>query len=295
MRLSSLPRLRCPACVTRGVESAFDLDAVRVGGREDGGVAGDFIEGYLVCRACREAFPVLGGVPVLPRDLVRHLQTHGNVYRRTPIADPRVTRYVLGHARNGEDFVPFPEVVAHYADLLPADPTRPASSPAPVDAALDEALLTAGARGPALDVGCGVGRGTFVLAARTGDALGIDRSVARVRRARNVRMAEQFSLPAPGAPSGDEIPLDLGRLARDAADFLVADSGALPFPAGAFATVVLRSADGEGAFPDRAAARREAERVLAPGGTLLLERERAAGIAPAFDAVRVGHAPATVP
>ena len=58
---------------------------------------------------------------------------------------------------------------------------------------------------------------------------------------------------------------------------------ALPVATGAFAVVVLRRMDGEGAFADPAAARREAERAVAEGGVLLVEREVAGG--PCFEPV----------
>src|SRR5207247_2496266 len=167
VRKETVDRLRCPAC-----GGGFEVDPIRSGGGEDGGVPGDLVEAYLVCLACRLAYPVVGGIAVLPRDVPRHLRTHGNVYRRVPIADPRVTRYVLGHARGGDDHVPFEEVVAHYADLLPPLPGRPAVPLSPIDAALDDALRALPARGTGLDVGCGVGRGVFVLAGRLGEALG---------------------------------------------------------------------------------------------------------------------------
>jgi SAM-dependent methyltransferase len=262
-----VPRLRCPACRARGRDAAFELDPIRVGGGEDGGVLGDVVEAYLVCASCRAAWPVLGGVPVLPADLRAHLGSHGNVYRRIPIADPRLTRFVLGQARGGSDVVPFAEVVARYGDLLPPD-DGPARRLAATDAALAGALDRLGAaRGPALDVGCGVGRSTFLLAERFGEAVGIDRSMARVRRARNVQSAFEFHLPPGDGPK--EVPIDLSRLARERADFAVADAAALPFAAGTFGVVVVRDADAEGPFADLDPVRAEARRVAGPAGIVL--------------------------
>jgi hypothetical protein len=278
VRSEAVDRLRCPAC-----GGGFEVDPIRVGGGEDGGVPGDLVEAYLVCRGCRAAHPLLGGIAVLSRDVPRHLRTHGNVYRRVPIADPRVTRYVLGNARDGVDHVPFEEVVARYADLVVPVPGRAPAAPAPVDAALDDALRALPARGFGLDVGCGVGRGVFVLAGRLDGALGLDRSVARVRRAHNVQRTDEFRVRGAGDAAGDESPLDLSRLRRDAVDFAVADPEALPVATGAFDVVVLRARDGEGTLADAAGARREAERALAPGGTLLVEREEN-GV-PSFDVV----------
>jgi SAM-dependent methyltransferase len=267
VRDAVVPRLRCPACGGRGQDAPLELDPIRVGGGEDGGEAGDVLEGYLVCSSCRAAWPVLGGVPVLSADLRAHLGSHGNVYRRIPIADPRLTRFVLGQARGGSDVVPFAEVVDRYGDLLP-EGVPAARTLGAADAALAAAIDRHGpARGPALDVGCGVGRGTFLLAERFGEAVGVDRSVARVRRARNVKSAAEFHLPP--ADGGKEVPIDLARLSRERADFAVADADALPFAAGAFGVVVLRERDGEGAFGNPDAVRAEARRVAGPDGVVL--------------------------
>lgn len=238
--------------------------------RDDAGVERELSEGYLVCRTCRAAYPVLAGTAILPVDVKAHLATHGNVYRRLSIPDPRLARFLLSNAGEGADFVPFDEVVARYADLLPFDATRPAKPMSARDARLDEAIRNGGGIGPALEIGCGVGRGTFVLAARTGDAIGVDRSVARVRRARNVETTDEFRLPVVDLKTS-ETPIELSRLARRDVDFLVADPEALPFADGTFATVVVRDGDGEGAFVDDARVNSEALRIARPNGLVLVE------------------------
>jgi SAM-dependent methyltransferase len=249
-----VPLLRCPV-----TGDPLELDVVRREGD-------DLLEGFLVGTRAREVRPLLAGVAVLPEDLRAHLRAQGAVYWRTPLAEPRLARLVLGRAGRGFDLVPIAEVVARYGDLAGVAPA------APEDVALG-ALLSAHApaRGLGLDVGAGVGRGTFVLAGRLGRALGVDRSVARVRRARNLSVTrEHFFLPADPEGRVREAPVDLSGLPREGADFAVADPGALPLEDRAFDVVVLRAADGRGAWPDPARAVAEAARVTRPGGLLLL-------------------------
>jgi hypothetical protein len=254
----SVDRLRCPRCLGEGVESSFETDLLR----EDEGDAlpGDVLEAFLVCRRCRAVRPVVQGIAVAPRDVEAHLASRGNVYRRAVVHEPRLARFLLSRVGSGADVVPFEEVVSRYGDV--ATPAAPSD---PRDAALDAALRDAGADGPALDVGCGVGRATFRLAARCGDAIGVDRSDARLRRARHVQAAAEFLLPR---PEGD-VPVDLARLPRADVDWVAADPDRLPFAAGAFATVAVGDGDGLGPWLDAAAVRRECERVLAAGGVLL--------------------------
>ena len=188
MREAWIPLLRCPV-----TGEPYDLDATRA-------TPGEVTEGFLVARGGREVRPVLAGLAILPRDLQAHLKAHGEVYERMPLADSRIVRFVLGAVgHEGFDRVPFAEVIARYGDLVPPGTYDEPPEPAPEDAAL--AALLSGLDGTfhrALDVGCGVGRGVFVLLARAESALGIDRSVARARRARNVAVTQaDFFLPAP--------------------------------------------------------------------------------------------------
>jgi uncharacterized protein YbaR (Trm112 family) len=259
----------------------FDLDAARRAGPE-------LVEGFLVSRDERAVHPLLAGVAVLPPDVLRHLKEQGAVYWRTPILDPRVGRFVLGRAGRGTDVTPFEEVVRRYGDLLPPDDGSELLPMAAEDVALGRLLVEhAPASGLGLDVGCGVGRGVFVLAARLGEALGIDRSLACVRRARNVAVTrEDFFLPRrPGTRK--EVAVDLSGLHREGTDFAVGDAACLPLGDAAFDVVVLRAGDGRGAWAARERAVEEATRVLAPRGLLVLD---AALPAPGAPLVRLGEA-----
>ncbi len=268
MDASWFPHLRCPVTGT-----PYDADPTRIAGME-------VSEGFLVARGGREVRLILAGLAVLPRNLDAHLGAYGNVYERMPAGDSRIVRFVLGRAGHAEyDTVPFDELVLHYGDLVPADLVDEAASLAAEDAALARLLAALELpAGPGLDVGCGVGRAVFVMREYVPRALGVDRSIARARRARNVATTHaDFFLPPAAGVSGKEVPLELDRLRRDGVDFVVADAESLPFSGAVFGLVRLRQGDGLGPWTDAAAAHREAVRVLAPGGILVCEGEEAPG------------------
>lgn len=261
MHRAWLEVLACPAC---GLP--FELDATRQAGSE-------LVEGFLLCQGCLEVRFLAGGSAILPRDLKHHLRSQGGVYRRTPLADPRVVRFVLARLGAGEDHVPFDEVTRRYGDLALEEQAR--TPPAPEDAALEDLAARAAARAPlgrALDLGTGVGRGAFVLAGHAARVMGVDRSAARIRRARNLAVTEQgFRIPVPG-PTRREVDLALERLPRRSVDVAVVDPEHLPFQARSFDLVVWRDGDGHGAWPRPELVAAEVRRVVREGGVVVRPR-----------------------
>lgn len=262
MKRAATELLVCPR-----TRAPFDLDAIRTA--ED-----EVVEGFLVSRDERRVYPIVAGIAVLPVALSAHLRHQGNVYRRSPMNDPRLARFLLGRAGTGYVVVPFEEVVGHYRDLAADPPPGYETTPHPEDAAL--AALAAdhlgdrSRRGRGLVVGSGVGRTVFVLCETLARVLGVDRSAACVRRARNIAVTvEDFFLPAPKGSGLKEIPLDLRTLRRDGADFVVADGADLPFADRSLDLVLLQPGDSLGRWDDADRALAEARRVLLPGGLLV--------------------------
>jgi uncharacterized protein YbaR (Trm112 family) len=271
----------------------FDLDVIRVAEPE-------IVEAFLISQDERTVYPIIAGVAVLPADLKTHLRLQGNVYRRSPINDPRLGRFLLGQAGTGYVVVPFDEVVGHYQDLAEDPPDGYDTERHPEDRALGallaEVLGTGERSGSGLDVGSGVGRGVFTLLEHLSRALGIDRSIACVRRARNVAVTvEHFFLPAPKGSGLKEVPLDLSGLVRDGADFAVADAEALPVRDDAMDVVLLRSGDVSGAWSDPQRAADEARRVLKPGGLLIWHTDMESWLGVQSQAAQAPYAAARMP
>jgi len=289
MKRAAIELLVCPR-----TRAPFDLDAIRIA--ED-----EVIEGFLISRDERRVYPIVAGIAVLAADLEGHLRRQGNVYRRSPMNDPRLARFLLGQAGTGYVVVPFEEVVGHYRDLAAEPPEGYETTPHEEDTALAalvaDVLGDRSRRGLGLVVGSGVGRSVFVLCEPLARVLGLDRSAACVRRARNIAVTvEDFFLPAPKGSGLKEIALDLSGLRRDGADFVVADAVRLPVADAILDVVLLQPGDSIGPWADAAAAVAEARRVLRPGGLLVwheaLDAEFDAFAAPeargVFRAVRVG-------
>ncbi|RMH21611.1 MAG: class I SAM-dependent methyltransferase [Acidobacteria bacterium] len=118
------------------------------------------------------------------------------------------------------------------------------------------ALAGAGGR-RVLDLGCGTGTSTFVAARLLAGAevVGVDLARAMIERARRRHRRRHPDLTG--------------------VRFEVADAARLPFPDASFDLVLGHSV--LYLLPDRAAALRQARRVLAPGGRLLLMEPDAEG------------------
>ena len=268
MRRAWVERLAAP-----GGGPGFDLDVFRE-------VDDEIVEGFLVTEDTREPYPVIAGVAIVPPSMAEHLRAYGNVYRRTPMRDPRMGRFVLGRVGSGVDRVPFDVVVGHYRDLAVDPPEGYDTSPHPDDEALG-CVLTAlvdedAPPAFALDVGCGVGRSSFVIRQHARCVLGLDASLAQVRRARNIAVtSEDFFLPGPREEGRKptEIRLDLEALVRTGADFVAGSPDCLPIRDDAIDLVVLH----DGASADGVA---EARRVLASGGLLVWQPPLDVGLEP---------------
>ncbi len=256
MHRAWLEVLRCPACGER-----LSLDATRQAGDE-------VVEAFLACAACLAVRVVLGGSVLVPASLEATLRSQGAIVRRMPLADPRVARFVLARLGEGDDSVPLQDLVARYGDLRPGAPPPEEASGLAADLAAGALAARAareGALGQALDLGTGVGRAAFEVARHARRVLGVDRSVARIRRARNLAVTEEgFLLPAVDDARQDAA-LDLARLARQGTDWAVADPTRLPLAAGSMDLVVLHAADGHGAL-DRPEVAAEGCRVLRARG-----------------------------
>lgn len=275
MRRGHFDALRplCPRClVERQVESPLDL-AVVVSEDE-----GDVREGVLHCsdRSCYLEYPILDGIPLLVPGIRAYVSDHFlHLTARDDLSE--LVESLLGDgAGPGSAFDTTRQHLSSYgwgayADL---DPEEPASQPAPGASVrcLERGLGLLGPplEGPAIDIGCSVGRTSFALAERTdGLVLGVDLNFSMLRLARRVLTSGTVSYPRrrlgivydrrefparfPGAPR---------------VDFWACDALALPFAAGAFgAAVALNVLDCVGSPRDLL---ESLSTRVRPGGSVLL-------------------------
>jgi len=195
-----LDLLICPTC--RPAERPLRPAAIRE-------ADGDILSGHLDCPGCGHRFPIDEGVAVL-------------------LTEPKTA------AQLAADRYESPAVVAaylwsHFGDLL-ADPEA-------TDAYARWAGLISGLSGPALDVGCAVGRLTFELGRHCEAAVGLDRSLAFVRLARRLKQEGSlaFRLPIEGRLDEPRTVVAPSGWRTERTEFLVADAQSLPFPQAVFA------------------------------------------------------------
>ncbi len=218
------------------------------------------VEGAIVCSNpnCQHEFPIIDGIPILIANLRQYVSDNFlAIYGRRDLSD--YVESILGDCCGPNSaFDQTRQHLSsyawdHYADLDP----RP-SPPAPQAPGAVLRLLGAGWRlaaetvaddgragsplpansGPALDLGCSVGRSTFALAAASGRlTLGVDLNFAMLRVAAGVLREGIVSYPLRRLGlvyDCREFPVRLP--ASEAVDFWACDAARLPFPAATFAT-----------------------------------------------------------
>ena len=234
----------CPACRTASGAAPLRVAAIERAHGE-GGAWTDLLEGMLECSnaACVREYPVIDGVPLLVADLSGLLRTGPLAFLMREDLSPRVLSALVDGAGPDSELERVLRFLSHYAadhygDLDPAPcPGTPVSSPIAglVHAALDAVgpgmAAADGAQLRVADLGCGVGRGSFALAARTGGlVVGVDLNLSMLQLASRAlrRGMARYPVRRVGmAYTWREHPVPLAGAAR--VDFWMADAHDLPF------------------------------------------------------------------
>jgi len=197
MKESLIQYLSCPACIPlEGELSPIFFD----------NEGNDIISGFLECHLCRKRYPIADGVAVLLRET--HRAGAESVYEK-PAA---VSSYLW----------------SHYSDLW--------GDPDSSNAYGHWAKLIGDSGGIALDAGCSVGRFTFEMGKCSRLSIGVDNSVAFVRKARELaaRGRLKFMEPLEGEIEREIEIIIPDELAASCVEFIVADVTSLPFKRGVF-------------------------------------------------------------
>jgi SAM-dependent methyltransferase len=194
-------KLICPECKALEMPLALTIREAK---------ADDIMDGELRCPDCYRRYPIRAGIAILL---------------------PENTRSVLESARGYNS----PAMVSaymwsHFGDLV--------GDSQATDAYRQWSSLIPAQRGPALDVGCAVGRFTFELAKTHRHVIGVDTSIAFIHQARQILLRRRldFDLIIEGTltePRGCRFDdSDMSGV-----EFIVADAMALPFRSHSFETV----------------------------------------------------------
>ena len=263
----------CPGCHARGVSSPLGLNIVE-DERE-----GDILAGILGCSDCGAEYPIVDGLPIIVPDVRRYVQDNlFYIMARTDLT-PAVESLLGDASGPGSGMDSIRQHVSsyvwdHWADHDPQETGPAAGGAAPGGVARAVAcgleMMTRDLPdGPVLDIGCGAGRSTVEIAARTGrHVLGIDIStpLARVSRRAAVNGNVDYARRRIGLVYDRRcFSLDIG---HDLVDIWICDALALPFASGTFALAAgMNVLD---CLADPALGLAEMGRILETGGQALL-------------------------
>ena len=266
----------CPSCRAGGVEAPLEIGrAVR---SEDG----EILEGALVCsrRMCQAEYPIIDGVPFIVPDVRGAVAGQLAVLRARDDLSPYLES-LIGDCAGPDSELERARYQAssygrsHWGDLDPEEPGAGPGFAALAGAALE---LVAGDLGGGdggdgggiwLDLGCGPGRASFELSARTGAlVLGIDLNAAMLRVAAAARRGRVAHPLRRVGLVYDRREFAVELEAADRVDFWACDVMALPLRDGVAAGALSLNVIDCVASP--LAHLRELGRVLAPGAAAVL-------------------------
>jgi SAM-dependent methyltransferase/uncharacterized protein YbaR (Trm112 family) len=259
----------CPVCRT-GNDKGFVLRLAHAQREEEGHI----LEGALHCTNadCLREYPIVDGIPLIVTNIRQYVSDNIlPICARRDLSD--FAESMLGDCCGPNSaFDQTRQHLSsyawdHYGDLDPKEPEgkpRPGSMLRGLEAGLkaaeegqvrcqrsevrgqgaesDHSFLASSAtvRGPIIDVGCSVGRGSFALAERGADlVLGVDLSFAMLRVASEVLRQNVVRYPRRRAGlvyERHEFPAHFANMEN--VDFWACDATALPFPAGTFTLAV---------------------------------------------------------
>ena len=236
-------------------------------------------EGIIHCThdLCRQEFPIVDGIPIIVPDVARyladnlwHILSRDNLSAsiETLIGDAAGQNSAYDSTRYHISSYAFD----HWGEFDPeetASPFPPGAVARCLTAGID-LLGTSLPTGPGLDIGCSVGRSSFVLAGRVpGLVLGGDLNFSMLRLARKALIHGEMTYPRRRIGLVyDRRCFDVPNDGADRVDFWVMDAMALPFPDGRFGTISgLNVLD---CVPDPRAVLVGIGNALGPDGTAVL-------------------------
>ena len=194
--------LICPECLE--AEIPLDLHIEKE-------IKSDVIEGHLSCPRCNRHYPIQNGVAVILPDKTLPM-----------ISDP--TGY------NSKNMLSS-YLWSHFSDIF--------NDPEATEAYRVWSSFFRKTEGFALDIGCSVGRLSFELTQTHSHVIGIDTSLAFIKKARELMRNKrlEFDLIVEGHITEKRTCDFNNGWNFDRVDFIVADALALPFPGNTFKTV----------------------------------------------------------
>jgi len=195
-------KLICPECIEEQVR--LELKIME-------NISDDVLEGELYCSSCSGRYPIREGIGiVLPK------KTRGVIMEDRGYNAPNMLSAYMW---------------SHFCDLI--------NDPQATEAYRVWSANFQESEGDALDIGCAVGRLSFDLSKSHKRVIGIDTSIAFIRKAREILNRKQidFDLIVEGHITEPRTCNLNGNWDLGSVDFIVADALALPFPEHSFTTV----------------------------------------------------------